>query len=151
MLSVLNSFIDKGNKYICVSRPRRFGKTMAGNMNTLDPFATKDDLFTYLIHLGYLAYDRENKTCRIPNKEIMEEWFNVVSVDDNYSVTDEIIRGSKELQSAIYLAYIYALNKYTIIREMTTDKGFADILFVGINYDEKTKTHSCRIERFDKG
>ena len=23
------------------------------------------------------------------------------------------------------------------------------LLFVGINYDEKEKTHSCRIERFD--
>ena len=32
MLKVLNGFIDKGNKYICVSRPRRFGKTIAQNM-----------------------------------------------------------------------------------------------------------------------
>ena len=32
MLSVLNQFIKTDNKYICVSRPRRFGKTIAGNM-----------------------------------------------------------------------------------------------------------------------
>ena len=32
MISVINSFIDKGNSYICVSRPRRFGKTFASNM-----------------------------------------------------------------------------------------------------------------------
>ncbi len=32
MISVTNDFIDKGNKYICISRPRRFGKTIAGNM-----------------------------------------------------------------------------------------------------------------------
>ena len=25
-----------------------------------------------------------------------------------------------------------------------------DLLFVGINYDEKDKTHSCKIERFEK-
>ncbi|MCR5685533.1 MAG: ATP-binding protein [Lachnospiraceae bacterium] len=34
------------------------------------------------------------------------------------------------LQSAIYLAYIYALNKYTVIREMTSGKGFADVVFI---------------------
>ena len=32
MIRVINAFIDRGNKYICVSRPRRFGKTFAGNM-----------------------------------------------------------------------------------------------------------------------
>lgn len=34
------------------------------------------------------------------------------------------------LQSAIYLAYIYALNQYTVVKEMTTGKGFADVLFI---------------------
>ncbi len=32
MISVLNDFIETDNTYICVSRPRRFGKTFAGNM-----------------------------------------------------------------------------------------------------------------------
>ena len=32
MLDVLNRFIDQKIKHICVSRPRRFGKTIAGNM-----------------------------------------------------------------------------------------------------------------------
>ena len=32
MIDVTNSFIEKGNNYICISRPRRFGKTLAGNM-----------------------------------------------------------------------------------------------------------------------
>ena len=34
MISSLNRYIDKGNTYVCVSRPRRFGKTFAGNMLT---------------------------------------------------------------------------------------------------------------------
>ena len=99
------------------------------------------------------------------------------------------------LQSAVCLAYIYALNRYTVIREMTAGKGFADVvfipfndtdpamiieikrnsctesaitqirdrryfdslshysgnlLFIGINYDEKEKSHTCRIERLVK-
>ena len=32
MIKSFNRYIDKGNKYICMSRPRRFGKTIAGNM-----------------------------------------------------------------------------------------------------------------------
>ena len=32
MISVLNKFIDNDNSYVCVSRPRRFGKTFAVNM-----------------------------------------------------------------------------------------------------------------------
>ncbi|MDO5134246.1 MAG: AAA family ATPase [Eubacteriales bacterium] len=199
-------------------------------MNTMDSFATKDDLFTCLLHVGYLAYNEEDGTCRIPNREVRQEWFNAVAAVEDYAITDEIIRASKDLlqetlrgneeavaraldvshihvtsnrsynnedalQSAIYLAYIYALNRYTVIREMTSGKGFADVifipyaagapamvielkrnacaesaidqirrkqyfdslshyqgdlLFVGINYDEKEKTHSCRIERFVK-
>ena len=32
MISVINHFMATDNKYLCVSRPRRFGKTIAGNM-----------------------------------------------------------------------------------------------------------------------
>lgn len=32
MISVLNEFMKTDNKYLCISRPRRFGKTIAGNM-----------------------------------------------------------------------------------------------------------------------
>lgn len=199
-------------------------------MNTMTDFAVADDVFTYLIHLGYLAYDSREKTCRIPNKEIREEWESAVRTLDDYRITDKIIQSSKDLwkdtvagdaaaveraldvshihvtsnrsynnedalQSAIYLAYLYALNKYTVVKEMTAGKGFSDVtfipfeegdpamiielkrngsaasaidqikkkeyfaslshyhgnlLFVGINYDEKEKKHECRIERFDK-
>ena len=34
------------------------------------------------------------------------------------------------LKSAIYLAYIYALNRYTVVKEMTSGKGFADVVFI---------------------
>ena len=199
-------------------------------MNTMNSFTTKNDIFTYLIHLGYLAYDRIEKTCRIPNKEVRQEWFNAIEAEPEYKITNRIIQCSKEmfnemlkgnaevvaksldeshinvtsnrsynnedaLQSAIYLSFIYALNKYICIKEMTTGKGFADvvyipikkadpaiivelkhnscaesalnqikekqyfdslsddsgeIIFVGINYAESTKTHECKIERFNK-
>lgn len=199
-------------------------------MNTLTDFRDRSDVLTYLMHLGYLAYDIDTLTCRIPNQEIRQEWVRAVRVNKDYEVTNRIVETSKELleetlkgneravakaldlshihvtsnrsynnedalQSAIYLAYLYALNKYTVIKEMTTGKGFADVvfipfvpnipamiielkhngstesaidqirekryfdsleyyqgnlLFVGINYDEKEKTHECRIEKMEK-
>lgn len=36
-------------------------------------FADKDDVLTYLIHLGYLAYNQKSKTAFVPNEEIREE------------------------------------------------------------------------------
>ena len=199
-------------------------------LNTVSKFRNKNEMFSYLIHLGYLTYDRKEKTCHIPNREVREEWVRALSTNEDYAVTNKIIQSSKELlsetlkknadavakaldishihvtsnrsynnedalQSAIYLAYIYALNKYTVIKEMTTGKGFADVvfipfvqnmpamiielkrngsamsainqikekqyfaslakysgdlLFIGINYDENTKTHECIIEEFVK-
>ena len=32
MLKTPGSFIDKGKNYVCISRPRRFGKTIASEM-----------------------------------------------------------------------------------------------------------------------
>ena len=202
-------------------------------LNTMNQFSSKDDVFTYLIHLGYLAYDKHEKTCRIPNGEIRQEWFNAIEAEDEYKETNKIIKASKELlkstlsgnesavaealdlshihvtsnrsynnedalQSAIYLAYIYALNDYFCFREMTAGKGFADVVYIplhaekrdkpaliielkrndsaesgleqirqkryfdclrqfegellliGINYDEKEKTHTAKIERMEK-
>ena len=101
------------------------------------------------------------------------------------------------LSCTIHLAFYFAREYYTIIRELPAGKGFADICFlprklyadkpallielkwnqdvygaiaqikernytdalkdyrgnlllVGINYDKKTKTHSCKIERMEK-
>lgn len=48
--------------------------------NDMHNFKTKDDVLTLLIHLGYLAYDSETKETFIPNKEIIEEFENAMSV-----------------------------------------------------------------------
>lgn len=45
-----------------------------GFANDLTTFRGKDDVLTLLIHLGYLAYNAEDKTVRIPNEEIRREF-----------------------------------------------------------------------------
>jgi hypothetical protein len=45
-----------------------------GFANDLTTFRGKNDVLTLLIHLGYLAYDSETGTARIPNEEIRREF-----------------------------------------------------------------------------
>ncbi|MBP3196561.1 MAG: AAA family ATPase, partial [Butyrivibrio sp.] len=70
---------------------------VTGFLNTLDAFVTKDDVFTYLIHLGYLAYDVDEKMCSIPNREVRQEWLNALASLDDYTITNQIINNSKQL------------------------------------------------------
>lgn len=42
--------------------------------NDMTTFHTEDDVLTLLIHLGYLAYDYDNKTVKIPNSEVRSEY-----------------------------------------------------------------------------
>ena len=48
--------------------------------NDMKNFRTKDDVLTLLIHLGYLAYDSREEEAFIPNKEIIGEFENAMSV-----------------------------------------------------------------------
>lgn len=41
--------------------------------NDMTSFSNKDDVLTYLIHLGYLAYNQTTETAFIPNEEIRQE------------------------------------------------------------------------------
>ena len=50
--------------------------------NDMTTFYTEDDVLTLLIHLGYLAYDYDHKTVKIPNSEVRAEYVNSVSVSD---------------------------------------------------------------------
>ncbi len=198
-------------------------------MNTVTDFRSPDDILTYVIYIGYLAYDITTQRCYIPNMEIREQWMNILSTMDDTRALGNLLKASRDLlhdtialngqavaasldlshlavtsklsfnneasfQSAIIYAYYYAQNDYTIFKEFPTGKGFADVAFlpkfpktelpaiivelkvnkspdsalrqiyknqygvdlthykgntllVGINYDRKSKRHSCVIEK----
>ena len=44
--------------------------------NDMTTFATKDDVLTLLVHLGYLTYNSTAETVSIPNKEVSQEYIN---------------------------------------------------------------------------
>ena len=60
---------------------------------------SKSDVFTVLIHLGYLAYDEDLKQCYIPNKEVGEEFLNAVE-DTSWTRLVEAITASQNLLAA---------------------------------------------------
>lgn len=189
--------------------------------------ATRDDILTLLVHLGYLTYDSDTAMVAIPNREVAQEYINAISTigwhevirsvqasrqllaalwnQDSEAVAAGIDRAHQEisilqyndenaLSCTIHLAFYFAREYYTIIRELPTGKGFADLcliprklyadkpaivielkwdqsakgaiaqikkkqytgaleeysgnlLLVGINYDRKTKKHTCEIEK----
>jgi hypothetical protein len=45
--------------------------------NDMTSFCNRDDVLTFLIHLGYLAYDRSRKAY-IPNEEVKTSFYNAI-------------------------------------------------------------------------
>ena len=41
--------------------------------NDISNIQSKDDVLTYMIHLGYLGYDQTKKMAFVPNEEIRQE------------------------------------------------------------------------------
>lgn len=64
--------------------------------NDMHNFKGKDDVLTLLIHLGYLGYDSERKEAFIPNKEIIGEFENAMSVS-GWSNVMRILMASERL------------------------------------------------------
>lgn len=78
--------------------------------NDMTSFSSRDDVLTYLIHLGYLAYDQVHRRAFVPNEEIRQELTRAVKKK----------RWKKQ--------YPDMLLDYT-----------GNILMVGINYDKKVR------------
>ena len=65
--------------------------------NKLNEINNKDNVLTYLIHLGYLNYNDDTGLCRIPNKEIREEWEAAIEESENFSRVVKMISDSEKL------------------------------------------------------
>ena len=197
--------------------------------NDMTTFATRDDVLTLLVHLGYLTYDGEKESVSVPDREVAQEYVNAITTMDWHEVAESIQNSRKllgalwkldenavaegidkahreisilqyndenSLSCTIHLAFYFAREYYTIIRELPSGKGFADVCFIprklyadkpaavielkwdksaegaitqikdkqyvealkdyqgnlilaGINYDKKTKKHSCKIEKLE--
>ena len=69
--------------------------------NDMVTFATKDDVLTLLVHLGYLTYNAETKEIWIPNDEVMEQFISTVKVMGWGSVVTALETSEKLLQATL--------------------------------------------------
>ena len=81
------------------------GESVAINIGTfsndMTTFASKDDVLTLLVHLGYLTYNVTDGTVGIPNKEVSQEYVNAISTMSWKGVTDSL-ESSRKLLEALW-------------------------------------------------
>ena len=129
----------------------------------------KDDVLTLLIHLGYLGYDAMSEEAFIPNKEIIMEFENAMSVGGWSEVINVLKVSEKLLEDTLRcdeksvaegldkahteVASIPAIQQIKDRNYVQALEGYVgDILLVGISYkkDCTNKPHHCVIERIQK-
>ncbi len=68
--------------------------------NDMHDIKCKDDVLTVLIHLGYLAYNPEERECYIPNMEVRMELENAIE-DSGWRIADTITNSHKLLKATL--------------------------------------------------
>lgn len=69
--------------------------------NDLTSLESRDDVFTLLVHLGYLAYDSTSKEVFIPNEEIREEFIRAVKNGNRRELVNVILRSEQLLDATL--------------------------------------------------
>ena len=77
---------------------------VGGFQNDFETFDKADDVLTLLIHLGYLTYHADNQTVRIPNREVREEFQQLISSNNEGKQWMKLILRSKKLLDATLAA-----------------------------------------------
>lgn len=67
--------------------------------NDMSAIGSADDVLTLLIHLGYLAFDRDTRRARIPNEEVRIEFINAIEAG-RHAQSARIIKDSEKLLRA---------------------------------------------------
>ena len=81
------------------------GKSVPVNIgsfaNDMATFHTEDDVLTLLIHLGYVSYDYDSKTVKIPNEEVRAEYVNSVAASE-WGEVSKSLKNSADTLEAIW-------------------------------------------------
>lgn len=65
--------------------------------NDFETFRSRDDVLTLLIHLGYLTWNEEDETARIPNEEVRTEFRKILNGRNANRKWMELIERSRKL------------------------------------------------------
>ena len=151
MIRVINAFIDTSNSYICVSRPRRFGKTFAGNMLcayyskgcdsrelfgrfkiSKDPhFAEKLNRFNVIkidMNSEYQNAECEKTLLKNLTEEIKEE-FAAAFPNVQFRESDNLARCILRVYAATGETFIVLIDEYDVlVREQVSQSLFDEYL-----------------------
>lgn len=65
--------------------------------NDINSVSDNEELFTLLIHFGYLSYDRSNRVAVLPNQEIREEFIAAMRSSKSHKELSELVLASDRL------------------------------------------------------
>ena len=67
--------------------------------NDMTSMKSRDDVLTLLIHLGYLAYNEDDRTVFIPNAEIRQEFIRAIKNGNRQELMKAVIRSDNILEA----------------------------------------------------
>ena len=108
-----------------------------GFQNDMQAVNSRNDVLTVLIHLGYLAYDRDTNQCYIPNKEVADEMNNAVNATEwkqlakalensQHLLADTIAGNEQAVSQAIDIAH----DEHTSILAYNDENSLACVLSI---------------------
>ena len=106
---------------------------------TNDPssIASKDDVLTYMIHLGYLGYNQNRKTAFVPNEEIRQEltmaveskrWNEMISFQQE---SERLLDATLDMDGAAVAAQIEKIHhEYTSVIQYHNENSLSSVLTI---------------------
>lgn len=118
-----------------------------GFQNDMSVIRSKDDVFTVLIHLGYLAYDWDTSECFIPNREVDGELVNAIKDTSWQQIIDSINESQKLLQAildgdeqAVAQGVDAAHDENTSILSYNNENSLACVLSIALHHAKNEYT-----------
>lgn len=71
--------------------------------NDMNNISDNEELFTLLIHLGYLSYDPDHKQAVLPNQEIREEFVEALRGSKSHQELSDLVRRSDHLLESLWM------------------------------------------------
>ena len=106
---------------------------------TNDPssIASKDDVLTYMIHLGYLGYNQNRKTAFVPNEEIRQEltmaveskrWNEMITFQQE---SERLLDATLDMDGAAVAAQIEKIHhEYTSVIQYHNENSLSSVLTI---------------------
>lgn len=106
--------------------------------NDMIHFSCRDDVLTYLIHLGYLAYDQVHRRAFVPNEEIRLELSRAVrrkkwnEMIDFSRGSEELLEATLDMDTQVVAEKIEKIHKeYASVIQYNNENSLSSVLTIG--------------------